>query len=111
MIGKQEGFNSHALGVDDQEHLKEYFGDIVTTMFTLFRIITMDSWHTIAMPVIKYLPMWRLFFVGFIVFGSWTMISLLTAVVSDHMMAATADFQELEARRAHETKMAFVAYL
>jgi len=112
MLGKLEAFGgSHHISRLDEEDLQMYFGDVVTTMFTLFRIITMDSWHDVARPVVDNLPSWRLFFVAFIAFGSWTMISLLTAVVSDHMIAATADLKEVEARKAHELKLDFIDYL
>jgi len=111
MLGKMEALSGLDVSQEDQDELLAEFGDLCTTMFTLFRIVTMDNWHTTALRVTKYLPTWRIFFVAFIVFGSWTMISLLTAVVSDHMLAATADLNEVERRRAHETRLAFLAYL
>jgi len=111
MWGKFELLNEESMSHEDQEALKGYFGDLMTTMFTLFRILTMDSWHNIANLVTKYMPISRLFFVSFIAFGSWTMISLLTAVVSDFLITATSDLKELEAKRALEQKLAFCSYL
>lgn len=111
LFGRFEALDDEHMSKEDMESVKHYFGDVITSMFTLFQILTLDSWHKIAQPVVSYMPIWRLFFVFFIAFGSWTMISLLTAVVSDNMIAATADLKEVEAKRAYDTKMEFIGYL
>lgn len=95
----------HAEALGDREHLQQhhadaleatigYFKDVPTSLFTLFQLTTTDNWDMIAMPLVEINPWWRLFFVFFISFASWTMISVLTAVASTNMIEATSDRKE-----------------
>jgi len=92
-------------------HVAQYFQDVPTTLFTLFRVSTQDDWMTIAGPLVEGNPAWSIFFIGFIVFVSWTMISVLTAVASESMVAATVDRKEQELREADEKAKAFIEFL
>mmetsp|Transcript_8356 Transcript_8356/g.18260 ORF Transcript_8356/g.18260 Transcript_8356/m.18260 type:complete len:539 (-) Transcript_8356:65-1681(-) len=112
MVGHGESFDSELTQALDLIELREhFFSDISTTMFTLFRLLTMDTWHDLAYPLIEVNGMWRLFYVIFISFGSWIMISLLTAVISDHMIAATADTKRLQDRQKQQLKEEFLTFL
>merc|ERR1712232_1321762 len=66
------------------------FSDIPTSPFTLFQLTTADDWARIALPVVAIHPLWRVFFIFFITFMSWTMLSLLTAVASETMISASS---------------------
>lgn len=83
-------------GVEGRDDIHAYFCDVQTSFFSLFQIITTDNWFLIATPLIKTSRMWCFFFVVFIVFCSWTMISILTAVASDNVISATTGSKEKE---------------
>mmetsp|Transcript_23893 Transcript_23893/g.65094 ORF Transcript_23893/g.65094 Transcript_23893/m.65094 type:complete len:503 (-) Transcript_23893:40-1548(-) len=83
-------------GADGGEEIRPFFCDVQTSFFSLFQIITMDNWFGIVEPVAELNKMWCGFFVVFIVFCSWTMISILTAVASDCVIAATSGSKEKE---------------
>mmetsp|Transcript_167456 Transcript_167456/g.537755 ORF Transcript_167456/g.537755 Transcript_167456/m.537755 type:complete len:544 (-) Transcript_167456:118-1749(-) len=98
-----------------EEHIRKaikgLFCDVRTSLFSLFRVTTQDNWISVAGPVIAASPSMKLFFVAFIVFVSWTMISVLTAVASNSMIEATSDRKEAE-RRLHAAKhKAFIDFL
>merc|ERR1712151_24187 len=56
-------------------------------------------------------PWWRLFFVFFIAFASWTMLSVLTAVASTHMIEATSDRKESEIQEQELKHKLFIGFL
>ncbi|CAK9040886.1 unnamed protein product [Durusdinium trenchii] len=89
----------------------EYFGSIVSTMFSLFQVTTMDSWPDIAAPLVHHSLWWRMFFVIFIAFSAWTMISLVTAVVSDNVIQATQDRKEKQKEAQERRRKEFVDFL
>mmetsp|Transcript_108453 Transcript_108453/g.335005 ORF Transcript_108453/g.335005 Transcript_108453/m.335005 type:complete len:496 (-) Transcript_108453:134-1621(-) len=113
--------HAEALGDPEQLALEENaetvnsiiknFKDVPTSLFTLFQLTTTDNWDCIAMPLVEINPWWRLFFVFFISFASWTMISVLTAVASESMVAATTDRKEQEMREAEQQAKAFIEFL
>jgi len=88
-----------------------YFADVPTAMFALFQVTTMDSWPGVAEPLTTRSQLWRFFFVAFIAFSAWTMISLLTAIVSDNVIQATQDKKEEQKREEERMRALFVAFL
>ncbi|CAE7778262.1 Catsper1 [Symbiodinium microadriaticum] len=90
---------------------EEYFQSILTSMFTLFQVTTMDSWPDIAAPLVEHSVWWRIFFVIFIAFSAWTMISLVTAVVSDNVIQATQDRKEKQKEAMERRRKEFVDFL
>jgi len=99
ILGHGVGLSDEAMSGDFDQMVRANFQSVPTTFFTLFQITTTDNWDRIAEPVIAIDSKWRLFFVAFIIFFSWTMISILTAVASDNMLSATLDSLE---NKAHE---------
>mmetsp|Transcript_37518 Transcript_37518/g.86587 ORF Transcript_37518/g.86587 Transcript_37518/m.86587 type:complete len:463 (+) Transcript_37518:142-1530(+) len=89
----------------------EHFQNVPTAFFALFQVTTTDNWDYIAGPLITLHPMWRIFFVLFIVFMAWTMISILTAVASDSMIAATVDRKEQELKEVERKQRQFMIFL
>lgn len=80
------------------------FQDFRTSLFTVFRLCTVDDWTRIAEPLIRLHPLWKLFFVFFIASMSWTMLSLLTAVAAQTLMQVNqtshAETSHMKATRA-----------
>jgi len=91
--------------------IHENFQDVSTSLFTLFQVTTTDNWDTIAEPVIQLDSRWRVFFVFFIAFASWTMISVLTAVASDNMIAASTDRKDSEQKEQENRQREFINFL
>jgi hypothetical protein len=101
----------------DASTVEEMFADIPTSMFTLFQLTTADDWMHIAQPVISMdqRPVvrffWRLFFIFFITFMSWTMLSLLTAVASETMISNTS-YKKRDMVQLHEIqRQKFLSFL
>jgi len=96
---------------DEVNDLQDSWGTVYTAVFTLFQITTLDNWMEVAGPVAATDWRWQLFFVIFISFGSWTMISILTAVASDSMVAAASDREEIEGREREALRENFLNFL
>mmetsp|Transcript_63183 Transcript_63183/g.150666 ORF Transcript_63183/g.150666 Transcript_63183/m.150666 type:complete len:484 (+) Transcript_63183:247-1698(+) len=109
--------DSSVEGLEDPSRLQAwqqvhvYFENVPRAFFALFQVTTTDNWEYIATPLITLHPMWRIFFVLFIVFMAWTMISILTAVASDSMIAATTDRKEQELKEAERKQRQFMIFL
>jgi len=93
------------------EAIRRLFHDVRTSLFSLFRVTTQDNWYSVAGPVVSTMPFMRFFFVAFIVFVAWTMISVLTAVASNSMIEATSDRKEAERRMMAAKQKAFIEFL
>jgi len=87
------------------------FRTVPDSIFTLFQVTTTDNWNLIARPVIALNKYWRFFFIVFIAFASWIMISVLTAVASDSMIAATSDRKEQERQLRLKREREFIHFL
>lgn len=87
------------------------FKDVPTSLFTLFLVITQDNWRRVADPLLVLNPFWEIFFIVFIIFASWTIISVLTAVASDSMVSATSDRKEEELKAQMARAAAFITFL
>eukprot|EP00927_Polykrikos_kofoidii_P005831 TRINITY_DN12327_c0_g1_i2.p1 TRINITY_DN12327_c0_g1~~TRINITY_DN12327_c0_g1_i2.p1 ORF type:complete len:786 (-),score=117.66 TRINITY_DN12327_c0_g1_i2:67-2226(-) len=76
------------------------FQNVAESMFTLFRIMSSassDSEQRALEQVLQEWPFGRFAFAFFLVTSSWTLLSILTAVVSENMITTTSD-QEMERR-------------
>lgn len=94
-----------------KEAVMHKFRTVVDSIFTLFQVTTTDNWNLIARPVIALNKYWRFFFIVFIAFASWIMISVLTAVASDSMIAATSDRKEQERQLRLKREREFIEFL
>ncbi|PZR53402.1 ion transporter [Xylanimonas oleitrophica] len=70
--------------------LPEYFGTLGASLFTLFQIMTLDSWTSVARPVMEQQPWAWAFFVPFILASAFTVLNLFIAVIVDAMNAMQA---------------------
>jgi len=63
-----------------------WFGDIGSSLYTLFQIMTLESWSMgIARPVMENFPYAWAFFVPFILIATFTMLNLFIAIIIDAM--------------------------
>jgi len=64
----------------------EWFGTIGKSMYTLFQIMTLESWSMgIVRPVMETHPYAWLFFVPFILIATFTILNLFIAIIVDTM--------------------------
>jgi len=85
----------HALipGGGVPEEAQERFGTVVESMFLLFRVMSGDPGP--IEPLFSTVPL-RLLCVGFVVISNWSILAILTAVVSENIISATREHQTIE---------------
>lgn len=78
----------------------EFFGDLGNSLFTLFKMMTLEGWPDIADAVLEKQPAAWPFFVLFIIFTTFTTLNLLFGII----VGAMEDAKEEEARAKMEEK-------
>lgn len=82
----------------------EWFGSIGASFYTLFQIMTLESWSMgIARPVMEQFPYGWLFFVPFILIATFTMLNLFIAIIVNTMQ--TFSDQDHAAERAEDQRL------
>jgi voltage-gated sodium channel len=72
----------------------EWFGSINASMYTLFQIMTLESWSMgIVRPVLEVFPYAWLFFIPFIMTATFTMLNLFIAVIVNAMQSESSAAQ------------------
>nr|WP_221472073.1 ion transporter [Amycolatopsis umgeniensis] len=85
----------------------ENFGDLGTSLFTLFQVMTGEAWPDIAKEIMKEAPMAWVFFVVYILVSSFAVLNLFIAVVVSGMEdELRQDIREEEAKQAETQAMA-----
>ena len=70
----------------------EWFGTIGNSMYTLFQIMTLESWSMgIVRPVMKEYPLAWLFFVPFILVTTFAILNLFIGIIVDAMQQISSD--------------------
>jgi voltage-gated sodium channel len=79
----------------------EYFGDLGTTLFTLFQTMTGEAWPDIAREVMAAAPFAWIFFVIYILISSFAVLNLFIAVIVSGMeKTVTNDLVQAEEQHA-----------
>ncbi len=74
------------------ERFPEWFGSIGASMYTLFQVMTLESWSMgIVRPVMEHYPYAWLFFVPFILVATFTMLNLFIGIIVDTMQTLHDD--------------------
>jgi voltage-gated sodium channel len=90
----------------------DFFGDLGTTLFTLFQVMTGEAWPDIARQVMAQAPLAWIFFVVYILVSSFAVLNLFIAVVVSGMEdQVTNDLAEAEERNAAAQASADVTIL
>ncbi|XOV94128.1 MAG: ion transporter [Bacteroidota bacterium] len=64
----------------------KYFGDLGKSFFTLFQIMTLESWSSaIARPIMDGIPFAGVYFVSFILIATYTTLNIFIAIVVNTM--------------------------
>ena len=83
----------------------EWFGTIGRSMFTLFQIMTLESWSMgIVRPVMENFSWAWAFFVPFILVTSFAVLNLFIGIIVDAMQAQNAAKKEASVEDANETQ-------
>lgn len=81
----------------------EFFGSIGKSMYSLFQIMTLESWSMgIARPVIKVFPYAWIYFVSFILISSFVVMNVIVGIV----VSAIAELNEKAKQEKYEKKCA-----
>ena len=67
----------------------QWFGSLWSSMFSLFQIMTLEGWAEIAREIMAYQPAAWLFFLAFILLGTFTVLNLFIAVIVNAMQEST----------------------
>ena len=81
------------------ERFPEWFGTLGAAMFTLFQVMTLESWSMgIARPVMEEFSFAWLYFVSFILVTAFTILNLFIGLIVNTMQAA--HWEEEDERRS-----------
>jgi len=79
------------------EQFPEWFGDLGKSTYSLFQIMTLESWSMgIVRPIMEVMPMAWLFFVPFILVAAFITLNLFIAVIVDTMGSLRVDREHAE---------------
>ena len=79
----------------------EWFGSIGASMYSLFQIMTLESWSMgIVRPVMEEIPHAWAFFVPFIIVTSFTVLNLFIALIVNSMQSLHEDDRKSASREA-----------
>jgi len=88
----------------------DWFGTIGQSMYTLFQVMTLESWSMgIVRPVMDAYPYAWLFFVPFIVATSFAILNLFIGIIVDAMQVVHKREQEAEDAERADTEAAAAA--
>ncbi len=89
-----------------------WFGSVGESMYTLFQIMTLESWSMgIVRPVMDVYPLAWLFFVPFVIVTSFAVLNLFIALIVNSMQAVQLqdrDSAKAEAETAHKEREALL---
>ncbi|MCG6889907.1 MAG: ion transporter [Gammaproteobacteria bacterium] len=72
------------------EHFPQWFGSIGESLYSLFQIMTLESWSMgIVRPVMVEYPYAWIFFIVFILIATFTMLNLFIAIIVNAMQSFT----------------------
>jgi len=82
-------------------HFDEWFGHVGRSMYTLFQIMTLESWSMgIVRPVMEVFPMAWVFFIPFILVTSFAVINLFIGVIVDSVQSQRQNSDKRETDNA-----------
>ncbi len=82
------------------EDFPEYWGNLGLSLFSLFQIMTLESWSTgVARPMMEAYPLIWIYFVPFILISSFMVLNLFIAII----VTATQSIHHDEEAEQHES--------
>ena len=88
------------------EHDPTHWRDLAYSLLTLFRIVTLEDWTDVMYKAMELSPAYALYFVSFVVIGTFVIINLFIAVVINNLDEAKyAHLKKLEQPDLHDQLM------
>jgi voltage-gated sodium channel len=76
-------------GTHSDPQMQEWFGTIGASAYTLFQIMTLESWSMgIVRPTMEIFPLSWIFFIPFIIITSFAVLNLFIGIIVDAMQMA-----------------------
>lgn len=89
------------------KYMPEYFGTLHHTLITLFQVVTLESWASAVMrPVLEFAPWAWIYFVSFILIGTFVIVNLFVGVIVSNVEKANEELLEGEAAEQATTAAA-----
>ena len=94
------------------QHFPAWFGSVGESMYTLFQIMTLESWSMgIVRPLMDVYPLAWLFFVPFVIVTSFAVLNLFIALIVNSMQSVQLQDKEgaaAQAELAHNEREALL---
>ncbi|MHA7872725.1 MAG: ion transporter, partial [Hyphococcus sp.] len=84
----------------------EIFGNVFTSMYTLFTVMTLEGWREIADAVAATHPRSWVFFLTFVLIATFTMLNLFVAIVVRVIEEDSDELMTTQTDRLHEDILA-----
>ncbi|MFK7794142.1 MAG: ion transporter [Gammaproteobacteria bacterium] len=95
-------------GGHEDPNMQEWFGSIGSSAYTLFQIMTLESWSMgIVRPTMEYYPLAWMFFVPFIIITSFAVLNLFIGIIVDAMQMVQQDERDDHNEQIGETHSAY----
>ncbi|WP_280768342.1 ion transporter [Salipaludibacillus daqingensis] len=80
-----------------QQVSPEYFGNLQLSLLTLFQVVTLESWASEVMrPIFEILPWSWLYFVSFVLVGTFVVFNLFIGVIVNNVEKAESAEEEVK---------------
>lgn len=84
---------------------ESYFGNVPRSMFTLFQILTLDSWSDdIVRHVVHKQPGLAAFFLAFVLFTSYGLMNIIVGIIVENTLGAAQTSDEGAEKRAEKER-------
>ncbi|CAJ1397678.1 unnamed protein product [Effrenium voratum] len=89
--------------------IEQYFGNLLLSSFTLFQVMTLEGWGSVARLAMSVEPWVWIIFVSFLLITTFSIMNMIVSVIVDSTLEAALD-QKLQAMRdkEYQTTMAAV---
>ncbi len=88
------------------EHDPTHWRNLAYALLTLFRIVTLEDWTDVMYKAMELSPAYALYFVSFVVIGTFVVVNLFIAVVINNLDEAKYDhLRKLENPELHDQLM------
>jgi voltage-gated sodium channel len=96
------------------ESFPQYFGHLGRSLYTLFQIMTLESWsHGISRPVLEVYPMAWVYFVSFVALSAFVVLNLFIGIIVSTMQEQQQEQEALAAQgredKAHKDREELIA--
>jgi len=81
-------------------NVHDWFGTVPRSMFTLFQIMTLESWaNGIVRPIMEEKPESLVYFLSFILLTTFAFLNMITGVIVENTMKASAENEKKTTER------------